>query len=645
MKTRRAIRILLALLLLTIVVLPSVVKAQTAVPDITHQIRQVEVYRNTLEIDDQLYLFSYELEYTFTPSDPVSDTFIFRLMNGAVLLGSTVAYPYEDNGYVRGIASLYFDAASAPAWNGAYTTYFEGNPTISWLDTTATTAMNSAQYYDAPAYTDQTAESNNNPPADDMTLLPAIPLVDDAYYFGSDDLFDILTLTISTAGTPAYNPGVAGWLGVWEYYDGDSWEEVAGLIDNTVGFTAAAGNHDVTWDCPADWYLTIVNAIEAYYIRYRLTEFNTLVIRPLGAQSWTNSVAPPSVNTAVFSLWYDGGTIGATRDRLTTRLRSLAQILETDWGGPADLIEDSATGKVLTVGGEEYFTNTIVDLRSMCPALFYQSMEAAEYEDWILVDDLYVQGDDGTEDVYGNNWFAQTFIAGQNYDMTGARFKFNRTGVAPGDVTVSVKATVAGAPAGADLAVGTTDANVFATTATGEWYDVAFTTDAALTSGTGYAIVVRALTGNAANYVGWRTDTDEGFADGQQYWTLTGAPPWTASAEDMMFLNYAEMGQTPGAGAIHEGQTAGTMFDTSDWANNWVISDIWLTTGIWLILTGLMLFAVAVASDAWDCGTIIIMIMLWHGWRVGFVDTYAFAAYGVICIAGVVYVLAFKKAH
>jgi len=104
------------------------------------QVNAVWVYRNCMEDGDQLYLIDYTLDYD-PDSDPLTDdnpdeniteAYLVRLMNGAAELGSTAPHAYYDEGYDRGVIALYFSAAEAPAWEGAYTMILVGNPTLAW---------------------------------------------------------------------------------------------------------------------------------------------------------------------------------------------------------------------------------------------------------------------------------------------------------------------------------------------------------------------------------------------------------------------------------------------------------------------------------------------------------------------------------
>ncbi|MHA2401344.1 MAG: hypothetical protein ACXADH_00010 [Candidatus Kariarchaeaceae archaeon] len=120
-------------------------------------------------------------------------------------------------------------------------------------------------------FTDETTE-NNSSSTNDITLLPAVPTVSDAYYWGHSEEFNKLKLDISQAGG-------AGNALTWEYWNGSSW---AGL---TLGGSAVApGNGDdtnnyqntgpnvVSWDAPVGWATTSVNSQGPYYyVRARAT--------------------------------------------------------------------------------------------------------------------------------------------------------------------------------------------------------------------------------------------------------------------------------------------------------------------------------------------------------------------------------------
>lgn len=373
----RILKVISVILIVSVLTLFSstILLAQVQTPD-TLRIFQVEAYRNCVELNDQLYLVTFDCSYTgAAPAEGINDTMLVRLMNGATELSSTSPYNYYNNGYEYGLASIYFSAADAPAWAGGYSVYMSGNPTLSWTSATAATAMTGAIADDGGVLTNETAAANSAA-ANDMTLLPVGPAVDDAYYFAADDRFDLLTVNVGTNGN-----GV--WTLTWEYYDATTWSELPNVNDGSTGFTAGTGYNDISWDMPGDWAKTTISAIEAYWVRARVSAFTNCVQNPLGTQSWTNSVDPPSVNTSTFSKWYDDGTLNGTSQELTQRLRFLAAQYESQWTGMGtiELIYASATGNVLTAAGEDYFSNSIENLRVICPDLFPAATVTPDWEE------------------------------------------------------------------------------------------------------------------------------------------------------------------------------------------------------------------------------------------------------------------------
>lgn len=135
---------------------------------------------------------------------------------------------------------------------------------------------------DGASFTDETTAANNTT-ENDMTLLPAAPVIDDAYYFGrADEKFSTLQLNIGTAGVETTDP----WTILWEYWSGGAWATCMDIVDGTTNFTAAAGWHDVTHTVQAGWAKTTVNSVEAYWIRARLSAFTDITTQPKGTQCW-----------------------------------------------------------------------------------------------------------------------------------------------------------------------------------------------------------------------------------------------------------------------------------------------------------------------------------------------------------------------
>jgi len=129
--TRWSLPVLLAVLATFTLLAP--VLAAIDDPD-SMSINAVYAYQNCKEVGDQLYLIDYTIDYSITgnPTEPITEAFLCRLMNGAVELRAVAPYAYYNDGYDRGVIAIYFNAADAPAWEGAYSMYLIGNPILAW---------------------------------------------------------------------------------------------------------------------------------------------------------------------------------------------------------------------------------------------------------------------------------------------------------------------------------------------------------------------------------------------------------------------------------------------------------------------------------------------------------------------------------
>lgn len=105
-------------------------------PD-TIEINGVYVYRNCIEDEDQLYIIDFTIDYTTNPDEHISEAYDCYLMDDDVRLGSSTPISYFNDGYARGVTSIYFSAGEAPVWEGAYTVRIEGDSDLDWDDGTA----------------------------------------------------------------------------------------------------------------------------------------------------------------------------------------------------------------------------------------------------------------------------------------------------------------------------------------------------------------------------------------------------------------------------------------------------------------------------------------------------------------------------
>ena len=132
---------------------------------------------------------------------------------------------------------------------------------------------------DGGVQTDETVPANNDT-ASDMTLLPVVPAVDDAYYFGRASIWEWLELRMGTAGIGTWNID-------WEYWNGSSWSPLSDVIDGTIGFRAT-GTRLVTFTVPPDWGQTTVGGIAGlYWIRARVSSYTSIVTQPKGTRAFT----------------------------------------------------------------------------------------------------------------------------------------------------------------------------------------------------------------------------------------------------------------------------------------------------------------------------------------------------------------------
>ena len=113
---------------------------------------------------------------------------------------------------------------------------------------------------DGGSFTDYTTEFSNSE-LNDVPLMPATEAINDAFYFGSEDKFDIISLDIETAGV--------GTAITWEYWNGSSWASLS-VTDGTSGF-AVSGVNEVSFTIPANWVTTTVNGSDLYWVRSRVS--------------------------------------------------------------------------------------------------------------------------------------------------------------------------------------------------------------------------------------------------------------------------------------------------------------------------------------------------------------------------------------
>ncbi len=109
-----------------------------------------------------------------------------------------------------------------------------------------------------------------------VSAMPATEAVDDATYFGHDERFYELNieLIVAKGGT---------WTGVWEFFNGSTWELLTDLTDGTTNYTVT-GLQVVTFSIPDDWAANTIDTDTRYWIRFRIDSFTSSGTTPLIAQ-------------------------------------------------------------------------------------------------------------------------------------------------------------------------------------------------------------------------------------------------------------------------------------------------------------------------------------------------------------------------
>ena len=97
----------------------------------------------------------------------------------------------------------------------------------------------------------------------------------------------------------------------------------------------------------------------------------------------------------------------------------------------------------------------------------------------------------------GTYWEAQTFTPALSHSISSIQIQVKRIG-SPGEVTVTIETVSSREPTGVVLTTGTFDGNGLTTSYA--WKECTFTAYA-LTAGTTYAIVIKALSGGSSDYV------------------------------------------------------------------------------------------------------------------------------------------------
>jgi hypothetical protein len=189
-------------------------------------------------------------------------------------------------------------------------------------------------YEDGVGYTDETTDMADAG-AGDVQLLPNPLSRNDCFYFGCDVVFQEFKITISQAGV--HDGSIT-----WQYWDGDSWESLAGVTDGTNDFETAGASLVVSWTVPSDWATCAVNGQTHYWVRaWQWAIAPAITVTPLATQGWAQASngnrleVNTDLSTANLGLWVEcpysivqpvykhidtaeGGTLVSDHDPLVT---------------------------------------------------------------------------------------------------------------------------------------------------------------------------------------------------------------------------------------------------------------------------------------------------------------------------------------
>lgn len=126
------------------------------------------------------------------------------------------------------------------------------------------------------SFTDDTRDANNSA-GNDAAALPVTQAINDASYFGHDERFYEINISMGSAKTGT-------WTGTWEYSQGSSsWASLTDVADGTSNYVIT-GPKVVTFAIPDDWATDTVDTDSRYWIRFRISSFTSSGSQPIISQ-------------------------------------------------------------------------------------------------------------------------------------------------------------------------------------------------------------------------------------------------------------------------------------------------------------------------------------------------------------------------
>jgi hypothetical protein len=148
----------------------------------------IQEYNGLVVAGDALFIVPYEIPFASTPSVPIGNAFLFRMLNaaGTADIGAAIPFPYHELGYGSGIFSFYF--TSGIVANTAYIFRVQENPA----------------YYPTPLYWDFVIGPANYSSATDQSAALKAELISWANIFSTEYTQALLTTTEGTTTLSTY---------------------------------------------------------------------------------------------------------------------------------------------------------------------------------------------------------------------------------------------------------------------------------------------------------------------------------------------------------------------------------------------------------------------------------------------------------
>ena len=168
--------------------------------------------------------------------------------------------------------------------------------------------------------------------------------------------------------------------------------------------------------------------------------------------------------------------------------------------------------------------------------------------------------------ITATGWAAQTFqpaVTGQLSRVDLDLFCSGCTGTFP-NLTVSVRATAADLPTGADLATATIPGF---NSGAGGFFTANFATPATLTAGTRYAVLVRPVSNPSAGIYAYVVSATDAYANGPRSTSGDSGASWTSvPATDMGFITYMKTGNAPAGDFVSSLKDSNPPFNNTFWS-------------------------------------------------------------------------------